>query len=513
MPNKKSEDAPDKIDDDYFRKIADEHADFEDKIRKIEDSPNYIDKLASEIYAAKRIVDLDVAYICASNMLSSVLPYVRIKTSIGDLPLNEMSIIIGASGTGKTLPFRIVKKFLRGVRILFPGRYTVEGVEAWFANMRQEDVIDERGRIIGTQDTDEYLHPPYSSIVTDELSQAFKESKKEHMTGSVELLSQIYDCELKGTALAGGERIPQAPIYVTFLGATVPDFVPSLPEWVFKQGLAGRLYWKLIEPSVKDFDIRDYVRRGKAKEKLNVYDASLKFLLNLNVKDNPNQNELYIKIEEDAGREWNRFRMFKENQWLQDSINYPNDFTWQYKKRLHELVLKKAGLIAVARCVNDIMNMRGQGVKYKPQDYFDIVSVEKEDMIKAIDFVNQSEASLKKIMFMKKTGKVYLMGPRQALSEVYSAANPVDKLLKAPKMMLNAGQLYNACGISDMTTFQKYLNLAIKGGYVKTVHKSEIKDKKDRERLRANVGRTKILTLTEEAMAVFGGFKKVKKYW
>jgi len=497
--------------DEEARKLADADAEFLDKIQKIQDKPNYIDKLASEIYAAKRIIDLDVAYICASNMLSSVLSSVRIKTAIGDLPLNEMSIIIGASGTGKTLPFRIVKKFLRDTDLLFPGRFTVEGFEHRYSE--REEIRDNRGEVIGHGD---YLHPPYGAIVTDELSQAFKESKKEHMAGSIELLSQIYDCELKGTALTSGFRQPQSPIYVTFLGATVPEFVPRLPDWVFQQGLAGRINWRLIEPSIKHFDIRDYVRRDKADEKLSIYDATLKFLLDLNTTMNTNKQDLIIKIEEDASKEWNKYRLKKEHEWLYNMENYPHDYTWQYKKRLHELVLKKAGIIAVARCVDIILHMRKEVSKkeanYSVQDYFDIVTVEKEDMIKAIEFVSKSESSLKKIMFMKRTGKVYLMGPRQALSEVYSAANPVDKLLKVPKMMLNAGQLYNACGISDMTTFQKYLNMAMKNGYIREVHKNEITSEKEKKRLKLDATRTRILTLTDEAVEVFGGFDKIKKH-
>lgn len=434
---------------------------------------NFLNKMANTIYAAKRIIDIDVAFACSSMLLNSVLPYVRLKTSIGDLPLNEMNLIVGTSGTGKTLPFRIVNDILKNdLGVAFPGRFTVEGAEHWFS--AKEEIIDNKGNIIGHGD---YLNEPYCSIVTDEISQSFKESKKEYLAGSIELLSQFYDGELKGTALASHHRIPQSPIYVNLLGATVPEFIPSLPEFVFEQGLAGRIYWVYVEPqeTLPTFSIREYKQHDKMMLGIKAYTSILKTLLDLNISKthNPKREIIPLYMDSDVDELWNKYHMKKYNEWRRDRENKPNSYDWQYKRRLHELALKKAGTFAIGRGAVNICETKK----------FDVVTVNKSDMENAINWVKKSENYLKQILLIKKTGGVFSMNTRQAISNIYCPENLVVQLLHSKNGMLNTRQLWEASRIKNKTTFTKYLYKAYNKGLIKLVDKSSIISKEECERL------------------------------
>jgi len=458
------------------------------ELKRKELKRNFVHKLADEIYIAKRIIDYDVALTCASTLINSCLPYVRLTTAIGPLPLNEMNIIIGASGTGKTLPFRIVKGILRELDIDFPGRYTVEGVERWFA--RREEVLNPRTNV--PEETGPYVNPPYCSIVTDEISQSFKEAKKDYMAGSIELLSQMYDGELKGTALSGGARRPQAPIYVNLLGATVPEFLPDLPKYVFEQGMAGRIYWLFIEPkdTLPRFDIMDYKGYENSSQGLKAKAGTLQRLFDINVHLNPNRKEIPIRISSSGSKVWKKYHDKKYNEWRIDYKNKPYDYDWQYKRRLHELVLKKAGTFAIGRSI-DLVRKTGS---------FKDVRVNADDMEMAVKWVEKSERNLRRIIWINKTGIVYKMGTRQALGEIYCCGNLQVQLLNAPSRMLSTLQLWEASRISDRTTFNKYLYEAIQKKLIRRVDKkTELKTEEERVRLGAEKGKkTYVWTVNDD---------------
>jgi len=511
-----------------------EEVDIEQKRKQdIKENPlNLIQQIALGIFQAKKIVDYDVCMACGSTLVSSVLPYVRLDSSLGPLPLNEMNLVIGASGTGKTLPFRIVKGMLRKFNLLFPGRYTVEGVEGWFARKVQEEVRDNNGRLVEMRDTDEYVNDPYCTIVTDEISQSFKEAKKEYMAGSIELLSQLYDGELKGTALSRGARVPQSPIYVSFLGATVPEFVPSIPDYFFEQGLAGRINWLFIEPKdeLPKFDLKDTKTYYDAVNILTSYKKQLKYLLDLNIKYNPKKKSIMVKFDTDASVLYKKYHDEKYDSWKTNYDNENRGFDWQYKRRLHELVLKKAGLIAVARCADNIIEemkeqyfekekkynerldkileeqekkieeQRSKGkVKISvdklkipkppnypsPQKVFDDIGVRvnKEDMQEAINWINKNERHLKKILFIKKTGIVYNMGTLQVRREVYCPENLYVCLLKSKNRTLNTRQLWSISRISDFGTFKKYLAEALQKGIIVKLNPKSVTVSNEKKRL------------------------------
>jgi len=510
--------------------------------------PNFIDKLAWKIYEANPIVDLDVSYACATTLLNSVLPKVRIKTRLGFLPLGEMNLIVGASGTSKTLPFKIVREVLKEFKVKetkeeydidskgnvkknkdgslkkikklvnknlnmhLLERYTSEGIEGYFAAKVQRFNKETKQMV----DTDEYLHEPYGTMVIDEISQLFKESsKKDYLTGAIEQMAQFYDMHLKATALASGVRIPQEP-YICLLGGTVPEFIPSLPDFIFAQGLAGRFHWIFIEPKrdAPPLEIMDFPSYDKAKQGIGVYTTTLQKLLELNVsKDfNPNDEIIPIRITSKASMMWRRYHNKKYGEWYINSVNNPYDYDWQFLRRLPEQALRLAGTYAVGRVTTLLINAK----RYEDtaKEKFNLVEIEEDDVHKSINRIDVYEKHLKRILQIKTTGVVYTMGTRVAKGEVFSVDNIIICLNKSRNRRLNLKQLHQATKITDNRTLRSYINKAMKTGLVKkrnrqdilkeleeqvkkgTISKQEQEQEIERLALNKNV---KIIELTDDA--------------
>ena len=445
--------------------------------------PNFIDKLAWKIYEANPIVDLDVSYACATTLLNSVLPKVRLKTRLGYLPLGEMNFIVGASGTSKTLPFRIVRDVLKNIKVkekgeykklnmLLTERYTSEGIEGFFAAKVQK-YDKESGEM---KDTDEYLNVPYGAMVIDEISQTFNESsKKEYLTGAIEQMAQFYDMHLKATALVSRVRVPQDP-YICLLGGTVPEFIPNLPDYIFAQGLAGRFHWIFVEPKrgAPPLEIMDFMSYKKAKTGIEAYSTTLQKLLELNVsKDyNPTEGIIPIRITSKASIQWIKYYNKKYQEWYIHSINNPYDFNWQYLRRLPEQVLRMSGTYAIGRVTTLLIDAK-RG-KDKASDKFSLVEVTEDDIHKAIERISNYEKHLQKILRIKTTGVVYTMGTRKAKGEIFSVDNIIISLHKAKNRRLNLKQLHEVTKISDNRTLRDYINKAKAGELVRIRNRQDV---------------------------------------
>ena len=465
---------------------------------------NFLIKLARSIYIASPTVDWGVALACASTLVSSCVPYVKIKTRLGPLPLAQMTLIIGPSGSTKTLPLRIVRKTLENLHLTLPERYTTEGIDERFS--KKEQVRNDDGDMI---DTPYYMYEPFGSMVIDEVSQTFKESaKKEYLSGAIEQLSQFFDQHLKQTALARGIRRPLEP-YISVISATVPEFIPSLDDYFFQQGFAGRFHWYYIEPSSSDTDlnIMDWRTYENATRDLKAYDATLKRLLNSNVPDREDKDgnlnresrherhirerkTIGIKIDSKANDMWKKYKKHINKRYsVKSSYANANEIDFQYIARLPELVLRQAGIFAIGRCM-DFIREKGN---------FDLVEIISTDMENSINLIETYDKHLQKIIKIKKTGEVYSMGTRRVRYEVYTTNNPISCLLKAPNRMLNTKQLWEASKISDKTTFTKYLYQAVNQGEIKLINKDKIKSEEEKRRL--NIGErkaTKIWTVTDK---------------
>jgi hypothetical protein len=474
---------------------------FLEKERRTE---NFLIKLARSIFAASPTVDWGVAIICASTLISSCVPYVRIKTRLGPLALAEMNLIIGPSGSTKTLPLRIVRKTLDNLHLTLPERYTTEGIEERFS--KREQIKTKEGEML---DTPYYVYEPFGAMVMDEVSQTFKETaKKEYLSGAIEQLSQFFDMQLKQTALARGVRSPLEP-YISVLSATVPEFIPSLDDYFFQQGFAGRFHWYLIEPKASDtnIDIMDWRSFDKASKDLQFYDATLRRLLNSNVPDREDKdgnldkdsrheknikkrqivgitldskaNDIWKEYKKDIGKRYESKAMFA----------YASDIDFQYIARLPELVLRQSGIFSIGRCM-DFIREKGN---------FNLVEIISTDMINAIELIETYDKHLQKIIKIKKTGDVYSMGVRKARTEVYTTENLVTCLLKAPNRMLNTKQLWDMSKIADNSTFTKYLYQSVNEGEIKIVNKEEIQREEEKKRLNIGPGKaTKIWTVTDK---------------
>ena len=538
--------------EDKFAKEYEEYETSKEKEYHREDlrqnPPNFIDKLAWKIYEANPIVDLDVSYACATTLLNSVLPKVRIKTRLGYLPLGEMNLIVGASGTSKTLPFRIVRDVLKDLKVKeteeeydmdsknnikknkdgslkkikvlknkklnmdLPERYTSEGIEGYFAAKVQRFNKETKQN----EDTNEYQHVPYGTMVIDEISQMFKESsKKEYLAGSIEQLAQFYDMHLKATALSSGVRIPQEP-YICLIAGTVPEFIPNLPDFIFAQGLAGRFHWVFIEPK-KDappLEIMDFRSYTRAKTGVEAYKTTLQKLLELNVSKDFNSNDeiIPIRISSKASIMWRRYHNKKYGEWYINSVNNPYDYDWQFLRRLPEQALRLAGTYAVGRVTTLLTNAKRNEDSAKKK--FSIVEVREDDIHKAINRIDVYEKHIKKILRIKTTGVVYTMGTRKAKGEVFSVDNVIICLNKAKNRRLNLKQLHQATKITDNRTLRSYINKAIKAGLVKKRDRQDVlkelekqvkegkifkqEQKQEIERLALNKN-VKIFELTDDA--------------
>jgi len=434
--------------------------------------PTFLDELAKDICRIQPLIQKDVAYACASASFSSCLPNLRIGTSFGALPMNELSIIIGLSGTSKTVPIKQARRIGTNLGLILPEKFTVEGIEEYFSER-----VGKTNRA--------YRNEPYGFMVIDELGQLFGEvKKKDYMAGVVEELSQFHDGHLKATRLVRGGRIPQDPIYVCVVGGTIPNTLSSLGKDFFTQGLAGRFNWCYIEPQ-KDIEIgrfRDYKRFGKIESAIFEKMRTLQKLLHFSLygKDgNKRKDEVVIPISIKADEMCQKH--FKEcnNSWYDGYSNYPHGYNWQYLIRIPEMTLRQAGRNCIARNVDKIIEYEG----------VEFIEVSDTDFEKALE---RTKATHKTIQYLINYREQSLIHERKSYNprDIYNFMNPYYQLMQAPKQMLNTQQLWKVTGIKDYNSFKKYLGQAVAVGKIEMVDKATITDLAERIRLKVDTKAT-----------------------
>lgn len=417
---------------------------------------NFLDILSHDIGKIDvRLKNPDVCFACASSLLGSVFPNVRIVTSIGNLlSLAEMNLVIGDSGVGKTIPLKVAGNISEKLDNRLPSRYTTEGIEQYFAEQ------DENG---------DYVHPNNGIIVCDEIGQIFSEaSKKSHYNGTIEELSRLYDHELPSTALVGGVRTPQKP-YVCMIGATIPQFLPHIDDMFFQQGLAGRFKWTLGDiDTEKTFDISASLERvDELKNIVSKHSNTLKLL-----REKAGKSIKYIMLDREVNTLWSEFYKRCLQHWEYGRANCRFGWDWQYKIRLPELMLKQAGKWCIGRNYNQIL-FNG----------FDGICISREDIARGIQTIDRSDQQLQTILELRKQGLESLNGRTRNIIRQYNEFTIIRTLENALNQTLNNKQLMESSGIKNPNTYGNLKKNCLEKKLIEVVDKDTITNKEERTRL------------------------------
>ena len=252
------------------------------------------------------------------------------------------------------------------------------------------------------------------------------------------------------------------------LGAMVTYYIKKMPEYVFVQGLAGRINWNYVRPEdseYSDSDWNDPSDYDKAQEHLKEFKNGLELLM----KNMPNSTVI-VTLNDDANQIIKKIDKKIHDRWRSDAINNPFGWDWTYLKRLPEMTVKSALRYAIGRAVME----NGKNVS-------DLKQINKRDINHGIAQINVSIHSLNGLFMLRKNE-----------SEQISPLNKVGRaLMKAKNQMLNNSQWRRTSGFSDKATFNKYRDKLTKEGKVVEVDKSSIIDNEEQIRLRTGT-RTKI---------------------
>jgi hypothetical protein len=428
---------------------------------------NYIFVLAGAFYLLNIEMNYDIAIACSSSLISSCLPHIRIPTSKGlPLSLDEMDLIIGLSGTVKSIPLRKTQEIARLIGLQLPSFTTTEGAEKYFSEKNEGNKYENRS---------------YGLIINDEISKKFIENKrKDYAVGTIELYSNFYDHNIEDTYLAGdGYRDPQQP-YVSVIAATITNFLPQIPDRFFTQGLAGRFNWIYCDDLCKDynydFDITDISTYTSTEKQFQQHVEKLKELH----KKNP-RKQTFIKMESDTNEIYKQFDKETTQQWQQAALHnlWANDY--QYLKRLPEMAIKHAGRHAVGRCIDDIL-----------ETGFENITINKEDMEYGVQRSKVSRKYIDQILMKRREGIRQKL--RKPLIRTYSSERITAVLRGLGRA--NTKQWQQETGITDTATFNKYKLEALKKNMVRVVDKNKITEKRERLRLGADSPATKIWEVT-----------------
>lgn len=418
---------------------------------------NYLTELSVDIGKIDhRFKNPDVCFACASALLGTVLPHVRIVTSIGKpLFLDEMNFLVGDSGVGKTLPLDVADRIARRIGVSLPSRYTNEGIETYFAE---------------TDGEGNFVHRSNGIIICDEIGQVFGEAtSKSHYSGIIEQFSRLYDHKLPETALVRGVRSPQDP-YVCVVAATIPQFLPFISDMFFQQGLAGRFIWVYC-----DIDTGGSVSISSSNNRVDelndVVNKHASILSSL--KDISCAGVQYLNIDPSADGLWNAFYSQCCNHWEYGRASCRFGWDWQYKIRLPELAIKQAGKSCIGRNIEHIL-----------EHGFEDVLVSCEDIRFGIQHIVRSDQQLQFIMELRKEGlEKNDKRSRIIQHRVFSEFDIVRVLENATNQTLNNKQLFESSGIRNSNTYTRIKKVCVEKGLIVLVDKSTITDKNERMRL------------------------------
>jgi len=286
--------------------------------------------------------DLETAALITHALIGSVTRDMIVLPTDQPEPLtaDQQVMIVGYSGSSKTIPFRQARKVARDIDIDFPSRFTVPSLGEYLFKLQRDD----DGKVIPGA----YVNKPSGSMVMNEASAKFSESKsKDYMSGTIEVMSCLHDHMLPSEYYKNASYgIPQDP-YISIIMNMVEDYVSNIPEYFWKQGLAGRILWRRI--------LLKKPKRGSwlnTSHKKDTEEAFTEFRQNLqNIKKDIDRLSKPIKLEltEDADELIHDFRIKKLDMFEKFHHINPKGIHHHYLTRVTELLGKTALRFAISR--------------------------------------------------------------------------------------------------------------------------------------------------------------------
>lgn len=186
----------------------------------------------------------DVAEACALVLLSTVCHLFTLYDKKGALKMNLWMLIIGDSGSGKSIPIGYVEKTLRELekrfqdtdqnnclKFLGPTDFSPEGLTRYLC--------------MKVKDTNEILHR-VMVIIKQEAAELVKNMSKSYQANSFEFYCLLHDGARIFRRLVDREDEVEGQ-YVTFLGATTDSIYPYMEREFFLQGTGNRMLPVIIE--------------------------------------------------------------------------------------------------------------------------------------------------------------------------------------------------------------------------------------------------------------------------
>jgi len=464
---------------------------------------DFIEDLKKDILSVSKELSPEWVETCAMKPLNTVLYETQIVEQEAPMPLNLFNLMIALTGIGKSKPiYKWTTSIIRHTEKLLdrdltlPNRMSVEGFIKWTAQRAIIELEDKDEEGKKKQRKGRYLHN-VGLIARDEYSGMFRQARKaDWQSDALEFQSELYDgsYQKRYTISQGLNEVPE--MYACLLSATTPHFLKAMDKQFFIQGTGNRIlydYFDVSEYEIPEIDPIKYFSKSWSQHrerKFVEYSNKLKALFKFkNAGEEkyyePKLNDLYMSP--DAGELWVDFKTQTEVEWKRRAVKNPLGWKYHPLKRYAEFALKYSGIYAVSRMCNSLKTLSEDNIAD-----FTIIG---RDMERAVSRVMKHHDSLIQIIQMK----VKLIPQKTPKSHDDEAYSMVMVLEEAPNKMLNAGQWFDIQTIvSSPNTFNKYKRRALETGLIKLVIHSQIADKKERERLGADMPATKIYTVGEE---------------
>jgi hypothetical protein len=373
---------------------------------------------------------------------------ITILTGVGPLNLNLFFLTIGPSGIGnKSLPLKYVLiptvielSRILGKDLIFPTRFSVEGLIKWYSEVS-----------------------PEGGFIRDEFTGILKETGKGYLADVLEFLSELYDGTLQKrfTMKIGLNEIKN--VYVSFISATTPYLYKIMKPEFWMQGTGNRIIIDIfdIETVPKEAREVEYWQNDPGKQMMRdekILEFAQKFA---SLRDS---NIAILRMDDESLEIWVNYRNklndeIKER-WLKDD----QDIHSSYIARMAEMAVKIAGLHFLSRQYDRLLI----------EDTPELLVVEKEDIEYGINRMNKAYSDFKKMLIAWRRHKP---APAPVMNVKERVHQYVSALDSAPNKMLNITDWDDQCTTeTNKDTMRELRRKAEAWGWVREVTRHEVEN-------------------------------------
>lgn len=437
-----------------------------------DEKEDFVEKLTSFIVKNVEMVQEEWARLLAISLLSTFLGDIQIVKK-PPVKLNLYILMIASSGTRKSLPIiHVVVKILKkvGVKLskdfMLPTKSSVEGfIKDLVDNMQKDGVI-----------------------ISHEFSGVFKKSRESgYQSDALEFMSENYDGigYDRSTISHGKQKLDN--IYIGILACSTPYFLKKMDEDFFIQGTGNRFLYNY-------FDVKNFIIPSKDEEQMNkdigkIFSSTGYDRYTLGIDNFSNELcKLYknlhgdkallrnLKLSKQAAIEWRKYEIQALEKWkelLTDIFNWKGLIINRYPLT----VLKLAGIYCISRNFRKIIDAESKN------DLEDIL-IKRKDVKRAIKTVMTHHKHFKELLEIKERAVIDISKNVKMEERAYAA---LKSLLRFKNHMANQSQLRERQSVTTSpNTFQTYVNIGLKEGWIEEVDKSTIKNNEERERLKVS---------------------------